>query len=75
MREEAFPELWQQRPDALLQLLELSNCHPVHQFAAKALRVCQPFCGELDVDTVIRLVNKPYEATAQLGFELERVIS
>lgn len=70
VREEAFPELWQQRPDALLQLLEISNCRPVHQFAAKALRVCQPFCGELDVDTVIRLVNKPYEATAQLGFEL-----
>jgi hypothetical protein len=70
VREEAFPELWQQRPDALLQLLKLSKCRPVHQFAAKALRVCQQFCAELDIDTVIRLINKPYEATAQLGFEL-----
>ena len=72
VREEAFPELWEQRPDALLQLLERSNCHPVHQFAAKALRVCQQFCAQIDVDTVIRLVNKPYEATVELGFELAR---
>ncbi len=72
VREEAFPELWEQNPAALLQLLLESNCRPVHQFAAKALRACQQFCAEIDIDTVIRLVNTPYEATAQLGFELAR---
>ncbi len=70
VREEAYPKLWEQRPDALLQLLLKSNCRPVHHFAVKALRVCQQFCAEIDIDTVIKLVNQPYEITAQLGFEL-----
>jgi len=70
VREEAFPKLWEQRPDALLQLLLESHCRPIHHFAVKALRVCQQFCAEIDIDTVIRLVNQPYEITAQLGFEL-----
>lgn len=70
VREEAFPELWEQRPDALLQLLLESHCRLVHQFAVKALRVCQQFCAEIDIDTVIKFVNQPYEITAQLGFEL-----
>ncbi|WP_424101185.1 WGR domain-containing protein [Moorena producens] len=70
VREEAFPKLWEQHPDALLQLLLESHCHQVHQFAAKALKVCQSFCNQIDTETVIRLVNKPYPVTAQLGFEL-----
>jgi predicted DNA-binding WGR domain protein len=72
VREEAFPELWEQRPDALLRLLLQSSCKPVHQFAAKGLRVCQQFCTEIDINTVIELINKAYEATAALGFELAR---
>lgn len=71
-REEAFPELWERHPEVLLQLLLASNCLPVHQFAVKALRVCQQFCAAIDVDRLIKLVNKPYEVTAQLGFELAR---
>lgn len=71
-REEAFPELWEAHPEALLQLLCQSNCRPVHHFAVKALRVCQQFCATIDVDSLIKLVNKPYEVTAQLGFELAR---
>jgi predicted DNA-binding WGR domain protein len=70
VREEAFPKLWEQRPDALLQLLLESNCRPVHQFAVKALRACQQFLAEIDNNTLIKLVNQPYEITAELGFEL-----
>jgi hypothetical protein len=70
VREEAYPKLWEQRPDALLQLLLESNCRPVHHFAVKALRACQQFLAEIDNNTVIKLVNQPYEITAQLGFEL-----
>ncbi len=70
VREEAFPQLWEQHPEALLQLLKISNCYPVHHFAVKALRVCQQFCAQIDIDSVIQLVNKPYEVTAQLAFEL-----
>lgn len=70
VREEAFPELWQQNPAALLQLLLESDCRPVHHFAVKAIRDCQQFCNQLDVNTLIKLLNKPYPVTAQLGFEL-----
>lgn len=70
VREEAFPQLWEQHPEILLQLLLESQCGPVHQFAVKAIKACQSFCAGIDIPTIITLVNKPYEATAQFGFEL-----
>ncbi|MBF2008391.1 MAG: WGR domain-containing protein [Chlorogloeopsis fritschii C42_A2020_084] len=70
IREEAFPELWEQHPQALLQLLLESKCHPVHCFAVKALRACHRFCASINIDAIVKLVNKPYEVTAQFGFEL-----
>lgn len=70
VREEAFPELWQKNPAALLQLLSASNCRPVHHFAVKVLRDCPDFCQQLAVETLIELLGKPYEVTVQLGFDL-----
>ncbi len=70
IREEAFPQLWEQQPEALLKLLVESECNPVHNFAVKALRTCEKFLASINIDTIIELVNKPYEVTAQLGFEL-----
>lgn len=70
VREEAFPQLWEQHPEILLQLLLESQCLPVHQFAVKAIKACQSFCAKIDIPTIIALVNQPYEATAQFGFEL-----
>jgi predicted DNA-binding WGR domain protein len=72
VREEAFPQLWEQQPNELLRLLLESDCRPVHHFAAKAARACPQFGAELDESTIIRLLNKPYEVTAQLGFEIAR---
>ncbi|MBD1881816.1 HEAT repeat domain-containing protein [Coleofasciculus sp. FACHB-T130] len=72
VREEAFPELWQQNPAGLVELLIESDCRPVHHFAVKALRVCKEFCDRLDIDTLIKFLNKPYEVTAELGFLLAR---
>ncbi|MCC3406842.1 MAG: WGR domain-containing protein [Microcoleus sp. PH2017_10_PVI_O_A] len=69
-REEAFPELWEQHPDALLQLLLESNCRPVHHFAVKALKACPQFLAGIDADTAIKLIAAPYEVTAELGFNL-----
>ncbi|WP_009631132.1 hypothetical protein [Synechocystis sp. PCC 7509] len=69
IREEAFPQLWQQKPTALLQLILGSECRPVHQFAVKAFRSC-PDYNNLNIDTTIKLLAKPYEVTAELGFEL-----
>ena len=70
VREEAFPQLWEKQPEALLKLLVESKCKPVHIFAVKALQACHKFLASINIDTIIQLVNKPYEVTAQLGFEL-----
>ncbi len=70
VREEAFPQLWEQQPEALLKLLVESECNPVHDFAVKALRTCSKFLASINIDTIIQLINKPYGVTAQLGFEL-----
>ena len=73
VREEAFPELWTQRPVGLLHLISESNCLAVHHFAVKALRSCQQFCDELDLEAVLMLLSRPYEVTAQFGFELAQM--
>ena len=70
VREEAFPELWEQNPDRLLQLLLESNCSPVHHFAVKALKACPQFLAGIDVSTIVKIIDRPYDVTAELGFNL-----
>lgn len=70
VREEAFPKLWEARPEGLMHLLAESNCAPVHDFAAKAIRAVPAFLAQLDVDDVIVLLGRAYEVTARLGLEL-----
>ncbi|PTL75589.1 hypothetical protein [Vitiosangium sp. GDMCC 1.1324] len=70
VREEAFPKLWERTPAGLLHLLDESRCAPVHDFASRALRACPDFLARLDVDAVAMLLERPYESTARLGFEL-----
>lgn len=71
-REEAYPELWERTPVGLLHLISESGCRPVQHFAVKALRACKEFCAELDRESILMILGRPYEATAQLGFELAR---
>jgi predicted DNA-binding WGR domain protein len=71
-REEAFPALWEQHPEALLQLVTESRCHRVHQFAAKALHDCPQFCAAIPLETLLHLLHQPYEETVELGFEWAR---
>jgi hypothetical protein len=68
-REEAFRELWDRAPEALLRLALESRCTPVHEFAARALRANPGFCRGLDLATVKRLAASPYEPTARLGLD------
>ncbi|KFA94450.1 hypothetical protein [Archangium violaceum] len=70
VREEAFPKLWERTPEGLLHLLDESQCAPVHDFASRALRACPDFLARLDVDAVAMLLERPYESTARLGFDL-----
>jgi hypothetical protein len=72
LREEAFPDLWKQQPNLLLQLLAESQCQPVHEFAVKAIRSCPEFCQAISIEMLLKLLAQPYEITAQLGFELAR---
>ena len=69
-REEAFPQLWDAHPEALLKLLLESNCRPVHHFAVKALKTNSKYCEKIEIKTLIKLLERPYEITAEFAFEL-----
>ena len=71
-REEAFPKIWDQVPMGLMHLLSESTCTLVHEFAVRAIRDNKEFLGALDVDGIVMLLERPFEVTAQLGFELAR---
>jgi predicted DNA-binding WGR domain protein len=72
VREEAYPHLWEKRPEGLVHLIAESSCSPVLEFAARALNACEEFCSQLDVDTVLMILGRPYESTARLGFKLAK---
>ncbi len=70
VREESFPALWTAQPAGLLHLLAESACRPVHEFATQALRDCPAVLADLDNDTLLLLLSRPYDVTAQLGCEV-----
>lgn len=70
VREEAFPELWNTHPDALIQLLTGSQCERVHEFAVKAFRANPDFTKRITVQQLIQLLEKPYAVTIRLALEL-----
>jgi len=72
VREEAFPELWDQVPAGLLHLLAMSQCEQVHVFATKALRANKTACDALDDDILSRLIASRYVVTARFAFDLIR---
>jgi len=69
-REEAFPELWDARPEGLMHLVSESRCAPVHAFAVRALRANPDFLDRLGVDDVLMLLGRPYPETVSLGLDL-----
>jgi hypothetical protein len=72
IREEAFPEIWDRHPQALVGLLTRSRCEPVHGFAATALQANPDYCAQLPVPTLAVFLRQPYTITARLGLELAR---
>ena len=72
VREEAFADLWNRQPSALLKLLLASECLPVHQFAIKALKENSEYCDRLDVPKLIQLLSTTYEITAEFAFNLAK---
>ena len=72
VREEAFPHLWEKRPEGLLHLIAESACRPVVEFAARALGDLTEFCAQLDLETTLMILASRYEAAVRLGFKLAR---
>lgn len=72
VREEAFPEAWDEVPAGLLHLLVESACEEVHQFAAKALRANDAACKGLPAEAVALLLARPYLVTVRLAFDLAK---
>lgn len=71
-RQEAFPELWDAQPQALLALMQQSRCAGVHEFASRALADNKDFCANLDLDVIRELLRSPYLATARFAFQVAR---
>ncbi|MDJ1495744.1 WGR domain-containing protein [Cytophagaceae bacterium DM2B3-1] len=69
-REEAFPEHWDKHPEYLAQLLTDSRCELVHEFAVKALRANPKLSEIADSKFAVKLLEKEYDVTVQLGLEL-----
>lgn len=72
VRQEAFPHLWDSRPDALLWLMHHSRCEGVHEFAGRALFDNAAYCAGLPLDEVRVLLRSPYPATARFAFQVAR---
>lgn len=72
VREESYPQLWQQCPDCLLELLIESDCTVVQEFTAKALRDCQEFWPQIEDERVILLLQSQNEFVVQLGLRIVR---
>lgn len=66
-RSEAFSELWDEQPDALLKLLCTSSNQLVQNFSARALQDHQAFCENLDNELVCQLLERPVIAAQQLA--------
>lgn len=63
-REEAFPELWDQHPELLIQILEHTEVPVIADFAAKALEQGQAeWILTLDDDLLYRLLHSPVAQT------------
>lgn len=70
LRGEAFPELWDKRPDALLTLLLRSESDAVIAFALRALNDNSEFCNALDDQQLTQLLARPSAAVAEFVLSL-----
>lgn len=69
-RAEAFPELWDRHPQALLQLLQTNRNTRVHHFAVQALGDNPDFCAHITTDDLCQLLVSGYRETALFALNL-----
>jgi hypothetical protein len=71
-RSEAFPQLWDQHPDALLYLLRHAACAGVRRFAARALQDNTSYCAAIGEDGLHELLTSPYPETLRFAYRVCR---
>ncbi len=69
-RVEAFPELWDARPEILTDLLLKSRLHMVHEFAVRALTDNQDYCRIIQTDIIAALLQSAYLETNAFSLRL-----
>lgn len=70
-REEAFPQLWDEAPEAVIRLLAQSRCSRVHEFAVKVFRAnMEAFAPKVKVADLIGWLARPSELTQDLALEI-----
>ena len=72
LREEPFPELWDQAPDAIMHLLRHARSAEVQQFAIRVWQANPDFVEEADGALIGDLLACWFPATVQLGLEIAR---
>ena len=68
-RPEAYPELWDQALDDLLDILIECRSQLANDFAYRRLEKATDFLAEISLKNWIKLVQKPYENTALLALQ------
>jgi predicted DNA-binding WGR domain protein len=63
-RTEAYPQIWDQHPEAVLHILQHSRCAEVHTVFLKTLAANTAFCERLSVNNYLNLALTPYANTA-----------
>jgi len=70
VREEPFPELWDQAPDAIIHLLKHGQLDEVHFFANSVWQANPHFAKELKAEDIIAFIRSFYPDTKRLGLEV-----
>lgn len=76
-REEAYPELWDKVPQALIHLMVESNIQPVQEFAVRAFKAnpqYQVLIKRFDIPLIIQFINKNIEVITNFGIDLALVL-
>ena len=73
-REEPYPELWDQAPDAIMHLLRHARSSEAQQFALRVWRANPSFLDEATGELVTDLLASWYGETVALGLEIARTL-
>ncbi|MEM7104775.1 MAG: WGR domain-containing protein [Bacteroidota bacterium] len=69
-REEAKPELWDNHPEQLIEVLAGSECEEVSNFAIKVFNANPDFKSLVTLEVLLQLLKKDYKPLSDLGVKL-----